>query len=989
MKGRILLLMLTFIYCCDCHSQQYPFIQYTPKDGLVSNNSRFMFQDSRGLLYVSTQEGMSIYDGFRFINYTAKDGLASNFITDFVEMGEDSIWLMPNARAIQCLVKGRIKNITTSDGFYPVVNKMIKNADGSYYALTDEGLFQFENNHFSRIQLTDKNGRDAGIFFENGMKINNKLFIVTDPHVQYTAGPGRLIVFDPLKKNVAISQSIIIFSVLLSPNGDILVSTDQGLRKIDEAALQKNEVRFCGLPAIYRKIEKCVATSMYTDNLQNLWLCTMDGVLCINRQGNEKIYSVNNGLPVNNMVSVFEDMEQNMWFINEQTGICKLTRPNVEFFQKIKPGFYSNDVFTNTRTDSVWFLDAVSQSLLLRYGEMTKTFKLKKDPSNPPYRHIVMDGNKYFVSDLFDIYQGHVGGKKRMSLTTLDADTNRNANLSFSSLMPDGYGNLIASSEYITVLQPNKKTISYPLGYLADALAITPDKHLWVMTRSSRLFVFRIHPEDPAHYLELLNIYHDELPPISPRSLAVDQKNNVWIGTRDSGLFCLYFKDTTLQSWKQITTRDGLSQNFISFLQVDPDNTVWACSPAGLDRISMRDGKFSIDNITISSNLYQHVVKIQTTKSGEHWAIAESGVIKITPEKNPRVSFQPGIILREIYEGKNRIDPTMALSSFPYNKNNMNFFLAIPSFIDEKQTRFSYLLEGSSNKSWSEPSSQSVINFINLAPGKYKFRAKATLLHQRNALSEISYSFLVLPPWWQTLWFRLSCALIFMIISGWIIRNYYRRKYQQQKIILDKRQAIEKERARIATDMHDDLGAGLSTIRFLGEKVKRNTFSQVTRDDIEKMQATSNDLIDKMNEIIWSMNEDNNSLENLIFYTRSYCMEYCEDNDLLCNIQLPENIPLLAVSGETRRNVFLTVKEILHNVAKHACAKNVDVVIETTECLCIVIKDNGTGFLKNHKTPGGNGLVNMRRRIEATGGNMQIQHEHGVTIRIKVPLKED
>ena len=145
MKRKAILLMLTCILCCDCQSQQYPFIQYTPKDGLVSNNGRFMFQDSKGLLYISTQEGLSIYDGFRFINFTNRNGLASNFITDIVEMGDDSLWLMPNARAIHCLVKGRLKNIHTSDGFYPVVNKMIKNDDQrSYYALSDEGLFRFE-----------------------------------------------------------------------------------------------------------------------------------------------------------------------------------------------------------------------------------------------------------------------------------------------------------------------------------------------------------------------------------------------------------------------------------------------------------------------------------------------------------------------------------------------------------------------------------------------------------------------------------------------------------------------------------------------------------------------------------------------------------------------------------------------------------------------------------------------------------------------------
>ncbi len=947
-----------------------------------------MFQDSKGLLYISTQEGLSIYDGFRFINYTTRNGLASNFITDIVEMGDDSLWLMPNARAIHCLVNGKIKNINTSDGFYPVVNKMIKNPDGSYYALSDEGLFRFEKNHFSRILLADKNGRDAGAFFESGMKINNKLFIVTDPHVQSLAGPARLIVYDPGKKQVAISQSPLVFSVLLSPNGDILVSTLEGLKKIDEKALQQNEIRFSPLPKIYRAAEKSVATSMYMDSRQNLWLCTMTGVQYIDREGRCKIFSVENGLPVNNMISVFEDKEHIMWFINEQTGICKLTNPNVEYYQQIVPGFYTNDIYASTQTDSVWFMDAASEKLLLRYGPLNKTFRLQSEPATPPYRHFAMEGNKYFVSDLFNIYRCEFSAEKNAWLTTLDADTNRNANVAFSCLVPDGYGNLIATSESITVLLSNKKIISYPLGYLADGLVLTPEKYLWVITRSNYLFVFRTHPETPDHYLEWLKTYHDELPSISPRSIAVDQQGNLWIGTRDSGLYCLFFKGGILQSWKQFTVQEGLSQNFISYLHVDPDNTVWACSPAGLDRVSSGNGKYTIENITLSSNIYQHVVKILTTKSGVHWALTESSLVKISPGKSPAVTFQPKIIFREIFEGKNRMDPSAGLASFPYQENSLYFSLSLPSYIDEKQTRFVYLLEGSSNKSWSEPSSQSVINFVNLAPGKYNLRAKATLLHQRNANSEISYSFIILPPWWQTLWFRLGCALLFMIISGWIIRNFYRRKYQKQQIILDKRRAIEKERARIATDMHDDLGAGLSTIRFLGEKVKRNTFSQVTRNDIEKMQATSNDLIDKMNEIIWSMNENNNSLENLVFYTRSYCMEYCEDNNLVCCIQVPEKIPPLAVSGEIRRNIFLTVKEILHNVVKHANAKNVDIVVTTITCLDIVIKDNGTGFRKNHKTPGGNGLDNMRRRIEMTGGSMQIKSDQGVTIHIKVPMKD-
>ena len=328
----------------------------------------------------------------------------------------------------------------------------------------------------------------------------------------------------------------------------------------------------------------------------------------------------------------------------------------MEFYRQIIPGFYTNDIYASTQSDSTWFLDAASQKLLLQYGHTTKIFSLPSNPPTPPYRHFAMEGNKYFLSDLFNIYRCDFSADKNVRLSILDADTNRNANIAFSCLVPDGYGNLIATSENITVLLSNNKIISYPLGYLADGLVLTPEKYLWVITRSSYLFVFRIHPETPDHYLEWLKTYHDELPSITPRSIAIDRQGNIWIGTRDSGLYCLYFKGGVLQYWKHFTVQDGLSQNFISYLHIDPDNTVWACSPAGLDRVSSRNGKFTIENITLSSNIYQHVVKIQTTKSGVHWAVTESSLVKISPGKSPPITFQPKIIFREIYEGKNRLD---------------------------------------------------------------------------------------------------------------------------------------------------------------------------------------------------------------------------------------------------------------------------------------------------------------------------------------------
>jgi signal transduction histidine kinase len=168
--------------------------------------------------------------------------------------------------------------------------------------------------------------------------------------------------------------------------------------------------------------------------------------------------------------------------------------------------------------------------------------------------------------------------------------------------------------------------------------------------------------------------------------------------------------------------------------------------------------------------------------------------------------------------------------------------------------------------------------------------------------------------------------------------------------------------------------------------VKRNSFSDVTRKDAGKIVDNSNDLVQKMNEIIWAMNEKNDTLEDLLFYTRSYAVEYCEENGLQCEINIPEIIPPLFVSGEIRRNFFLTVKESLHNIVKHADAKKVKINFSVGKKLTAFIRDDGKGFIVNNNSDG-NGLKNMKKRIESVGGYFEMLNEKGVVIKMTVPLK--
>src|ERR1700749_3772313 len=116
-----------------CRGQEYLFIRYSPKDGLVNSRDRFLYQDSKGKLYVSTFGGLSVYDGSRFVNYTTENGLSTSLVNDVVEVGDDSLLILPNPRAMHVMVHGIIRNIETTDHFYPITNQLVKCSDGFFY----------------------------------------------------------------------------------------------------------------------------------------------------------------------------------------------------------------------------------------------------------------------------------------------------------------------------------------------------------------------------------------------------------------------------------------------------------------------------------------------------------------------------------------------------------------------------------------------------------------------------------------------------------------------------------------------------------------------------------------------------------------------------------------------------------------------------------------------------------------------------------------
>lgn len=209
------------------------------------------------------------------------------------------------------------------------------------------------------------------------------------------------------------------------------------------------------------------------------------------------------------------------------------------------------------------------------------------------------------------------------------------------------------------------------------------------------------------------------------------------------------------------------------------------------------------------------------------------------------------------------------------------------------------------------------------------------------------------------------------------------QEYEKELAVL---KAQQHERERISADMHDELGAGMTAIRLMSE-IAKNKMKENTPTEIEKISRSANDVLNKMNAIIWSMNSGNDSVDNLVSYIRAYAQEYFDNTPVHCQFNTPENVPQLQISGDKRRNLFLAVKETLNNTLKHSGATQVVIDFDINEKrIELTIADNGKGIDMENIREFGNGLKNIARRMESMGGRFSIHNNKGTTSVFHLPL---
>ena len=285
--------------------------------------------------------------------------------------------------------------------------------------------------------------------------------------------------------------------------------------------------------------------------------------------------------------------------------------------------------------------------------------------------------------------------------------------------------------------------------------------------------------------------------------------------------------------------------------------------------------------------------------------------------------------------------------------------------------------------------------YENVPPGQYRFRVRDVSEFGIPRGVEASVPFLVVPPFYEAWWFR---SLLLLLVGGLLVAATRYRMFRQLRLQLRFERATEQERARIARDIHDEIGTCLTRVSYMAAAAKRHLAAQaVDLPQLGQIQATTQEMTRAMDEIVWAVDPRNDSLESLANYLASVAQDILGVTGIRCRFHFPMPMPRAVLSSELRHHVSLACKEAFTNIVKHAAATEVQIALTAGEDRFeISMQDNGRGISPESKERGDStegartrrGLENMRHRLEKVGGVLEISSRpgKGTCIRLIVPI---
>ncbi|HEY1790720.1 MAG TPA: two-component regulator propeller domain-containing protein [Verrucomicrobiae bacterium] len=910
---------------------------WSAENGLPDNEAISIVQSKDGYLWIGTLHGLVRFDGnqFKWFDEMNTPGLSSDRIVFLFEDRQTNLWIGTQSTGLEMIQNGKIKSFENETASIGPVTAASEDGGNDVYFYSENGVARYHSgqmNFYSGVHSLQLEilARHWMVPSRNGGQ-----WELWSGRVKKADRNGTEKDFGPWPWGNAFIKA-----ACEDENGNLIVGTlGSGLFWFDPAGHYRRITTADGLSSDN-------ILSLCLDSEGNLWVGTDSGGI---DRIKRKLFNTVPGLHSWDVRSVAQDAAGGMWAAFNASGLSYWNSNRIHDFG-VGRSLNASAVLVD-RQQNVWA------------GTTTEgLFKFESHAFVPAPGADILGSE---ILALFESGDGMVWAGSRKGLGHWDGQR----------------WNLLTTADGLS-------------GNDVCAMAEDSAGHFWFGTQNNGLNYFD--GRKFSHYWDTNGLSGNDI-----SCLYVDSDGVLWVGTAAHGL--ARFKNG---NWRCFSTRDGLKSNSIGYIIGDDDGYLWIGSNAGLMRIyrSAFDGTNSLfcrvygradglPNRECSSGSQPSAIR---SSDGKLWFPTIEGLAWIEPSQL-KPNHSPPRVLIEFAQVDNIEQNTNPLNSawssavtIPPGNEQLDISYTALNFSAPQAVRFRYRLEGHET-GWTDAGDLRVAHYADLPPGHYQFHVIACnedgAWNNDGAVLDI----VVLPQFWQTDTFRVAVILLALGVIVGTVRYVSTQKLHRQVQALKQREALEHERARIARDLHDQLGANLTQVALLGEMAEADKHLP---DEVEahtrQISQTARETTRSLDEIVWAVNPSNDTLEGLANYVCKYAQEYGALANLPCRVDVPAELPDAPIPPEVRHNVYLAFKEAVHNVIKHAQATEVRVSLTLrSKQLVLQVEDNGRGMDKQ-AVSNRNGLRNMKRRMEDLGGDFSISpgSNGGTLVQLTVPLKD-
>ena len=963
-KKHSIYLSLTLFFFLSWNSMvfsQYNNVKnYSISDGLVQNTIHSIIQDSKDRIWIGTAEGFSIYDGTEFLNYPPTQGLKNPVINCFLRIGDHYMLLGTNGAGVALVKMNKYeypkiikyihgKRFLTNDEIY----SFYKDTKNNLWICTNNGLTEWKD--FDINKLLDLKISNSVKFYnkKNGLPGNSVQSVIETQDktiwVGTNKGINKIVNGKLIHSTMNISdRNLDINYLMIYKENKFLIATKKKVLIFDGGKLLNFSDKI-GLPNIY-------VNTMMRDSKNNYWFGTNTGLYQYDGK-RIQYYSLGDNYASKLTVSLIEDNEGNIW-VGTLHGVYKIQRSNFLHIKGSSDLEYISSIKVD-KNNNVWVTG--TKGLFKLKNNRIEKYQLSKAIASLDIRCLYFDKKgRMWIGTENGLYYKNPGSNNFILKNGI-----KNKSIVSIIELPNGIY-WVGTDNGFSVFKMSNPVNQKDFIFAKDICSKLPDKpaRSLYQDRNNDLWIgflydglYKISKNKLKHYTSINGLTIDNI-----RCIFGDSKNHIWIGTRYHGL--LLYKNG---NFVKVTKSDSSSLGWISTIIQDQGNNYWFGTAKGLLRYDNNNWLSFDENDGITSG---EITAAAIDSSGRLWFGSFNGIYRcaftnlINKQKRPKIYIKRiqvnGTLNSEFSKGK--------LTSLPYNKNNIEFDFAGVWFKNEGNVYYRYKLDGL-DKNWSRPVKSNAIHYQNLDYGKYKFEVIAKNSDGVWSKSPAKVAFIIESPVWLRWWFLLSAVIILTTIV-YLILNY------RLKRIIE----LERLKTRIASDLHDDVGATLSRISLISELIKENIEPNKIKQNLIDIGNLSREALNTMSDIVWSMDTRNDNLQSMINRIKDSYAATFRSTDIYYKFDQGELDGSKKISSEVRKNIYLIAKESLSNIIKHSNATEVflDFRLEIG-ILKMIIKDNGKWDEENKKLTG-NGIRNMKMRAEDIKGSVELNRDNGTEI---------